>query len=126
MPGGRIRKNEPMQTALARVAHDELGLDIAKLPHPPVHMGAFEHFYPDSFAGTVGVSTQNVLMGNLERVPSDSTLPLRVIQTNIVGTFTLLEAVRAYWGAPTTTPTACRCSLPTALTTMGLTTSRKS
>lgn len=32
VPGGRIRKNETMQSALARVAHDELGLRVADLP----------------------------------------------------------------------------------------------
>jgi colanic acid biosynthesis protein WcaH len=42
VPGGRIRKNEAMQAALARVAHDELGLQLADLPVPPRHMGAFE------------------------------------------------------------------------------------
>ena len=107
--------------------------------------------------------------------------PEDFIQTNIVGTFRLLEAVRAYWNglepakrkptsasstspptkstaplprttppspkptatnptaptprarppattwcAPTTTPTACRCSPPTAPTTTAPTTSRKS
>jgi len=37
VPGGRIRKNEPMQTALARVAMDELGLNLAS---PTAHREA--------------------------------------------------------------------------------------
>ena len=74
VPGGRVRKNEPMQTALARVAQDELGLDLAALPVPPVHMGAFEHFYADCFAGDVGVSTHYVVMGNLVHLPPGSEL----------------------------------------------------
>jgi colanic acid biosynthesis protein WcaH len=74
MPGGRIRKNESMQAALARVAREELGLDLATVPRPPVHMGAFEHFYPDSFAGDVGVSTHYVVMGNLVHLPAGTEL----------------------------------------------------
>ena len=75
VPGGRIRKNEPMQTALARVAQDELGLDLAALPHLPLHMGAFEHFYHDCIAGDVGVSTHYVVMGNLLQLPAGFALP---------------------------------------------------
>jgi colanic acid biosynthesis protein WcaH len=74
VPGGRIRKNETMQAALARVAHDELGLQLADLPVPPRHMGAFEHFYTDCFAGDVGVSTHYVVMGNLVQLPAGTGL----------------------------------------------------
>ncbi len=74
VPGGRIRKNETMQATLARVAHDELGLALADLLAPPVHLGAFEHFYDDCFAGDVGVSTHYVVMGNLLELPADAVL----------------------------------------------------
>ncbi len=74
VPGGRIRKNETMQAALARVATQELGLDLADLAEPPVHLGAFEHFYDDCFAGEVGVSTHYVVMGNLLHLPSGTDL----------------------------------------------------
>jgi colanic acid biosynthesis protein WcaH len=95
MPGGRIRKNEPMQTALARVAHDELGLDIAKLPHPPVHMGAFEHFYPDSFAGDAGVSTHYVVMGNLVHLPAGTELAAADAQHSTLRWWPLAEAAHS-------------------------------
>jgi len=72
-PGGRIRKNESMQCALTRVAAQELGLQLADLP-AAVALGAFEHFYPDSFAGDVGVSTHYVAMGNLIRLSASTVL----------------------------------------------------
>jgi len=74
VPGGRIRKNEAMHTALARVAESELGLNIGRLPRPPSHMGVFEHFYSDCFAGDVGVSTHYVVMGNLLELPQGTEL----------------------------------------------------
>ncbi len=74
VPGGRIRKNETMQAALARVAAQELGLDLADLLEPPIHLGAFEHFYDDCFAGEVGVSTHYVVMGNLVHLPTGADL----------------------------------------------------
>lgn len=92
MPGGRIRKNESMQAALARVAQDELGLDLATLPRPPVHMGAFEHFYPDSFAGDVGVSTHYVVMGNLVQLPASTELTAADAQHSTLRWWPLGEA----------------------------------
>ena len=78
VPGGRILKNEPIQAALARVAANELGLQLAVMPHTPTLMGAFEHFYPDCFAGSaenVGVSTHYVVLGHLLQVPANFALP---------------------------------------------------
>ena len=92
VPGGRIRKNEPMQAALARVAQDELGLNVAALPHPPVHMGAYEHFYDDCFAVDVGVSTHYVVMGNLLQLPTGFALPLADTQHAELRWWTLAEA----------------------------------
>ena len=74
VPGGRIYKNEPMQAALARVAQQELGLRLADLNLAPHHLGVFEHFYTDCFAGEVGVSTHYVVMGNLVRLPAGTQL----------------------------------------------------
>ena len=74
VPGGRIQKNEPMQTALARVAQGELGLELSSLSQPPVHMGAFEHFYDDCFAGDADISTHYVVMGNLIHLPAGAEL----------------------------------------------------
>lgn len=74
VPGGRILKNETIQSALARVALKELGLSFSALPQPPRLLGAFEHFYDDCFAGpadTVGVSTHYVVLGHRLDVPQD-------------------------------------------------------
>lgn len=95
VPGGRIRKNEAMQTALARVARDELGLDVAALPTPPLHLGAFEHFYDDCFAGDVGVSTHYVVMGNLVELPAGSELAAADSQHSDLRWWPLAEAAVA-------------------------------
>lgn len=43
--GGRIRKNESIDNAMARIAQDELNI---KLTSKPELIGIFEHFYSDS------------------------------------------------------------------------------
>lgn len=92
VPGGRIRKNEPMQAALARVAKDELGLEAGQLPSPPMHMGAFEHFYADCFAGDTGVSTHYVVMGNLVQLPEGAELAAADTQHSALRWWPLAEA----------------------------------
>lgn len=57
-PGGRIRKNEPLASASARIALDELGMPATTLPRARL-MGAWDHFYPDSAFDPV-VSTHYV------------------------------------------------------------------
>lgn len=65
VPGGRIRKNESIREAILRVADAELGwgrsIDQGGLCPEP--LGAFEHFYPDCFAGELGISTHYVVLG---------------------------------------------------------------
>ncbi|MBC7619256.1 MAG: NUDIX domain-containing protein, partial [Candidatus Saccharibacteria bacterium] len=95
VPGGRIRKNEPMQAALARVAQDELGLALASLPQPPVHIGAYEHFYADCFAGDVGVSTHYVVMGNLVQLPAGTELAAADAQHSALRWWPLAEAAQS-------------------------------
>ena len=46
-PGGRIRKNEPLAKAMARLALDEIGLHHDWL-HRTILLGAWDHFYADS------------------------------------------------------------------------------
>jgi len=46
-PGGRIRKNEPLDDALCRIAEDEIGLEKVFLERCML-IGAFDHLYPDS------------------------------------------------------------------------------
>ena len=45
--GQRIRKNEPIQQAMARIARDELGLAPQQIERAML-MGVWDHFYPDS------------------------------------------------------------------------------
>lgn len=59
-PGGRIRKNEPLGEALARITRDEMGLPGIGLDEL-VFLGAFDHFYPDSaLADTVSTHYVNL------------------------------------------------------------------
>jgi colanic acid biosynthesis protein WcaH len=93
VPGRRIRKNEPMQQALERVARDELGLQLSELPQQPVHMGAFQLFYTDCFAGDVGVSTHYVVMGNLVQLPDDAVVAIADTQHSALRWWPLEEAL---------------------------------
>lgn len=79
VPGGRIFKNEPIRTALARIAETELGLGAAFTTGEivPRSLGVFEHFYPDCFAGDIGISTHYVVLGYAVHVPMDCPLPTR-------------------------------------------------
>jgi len=60
VPGGRIRKNESLRSALRRIARDELGLPIAAEVWTP--RGVYEHFYGTNFAGEAGRSTHYVVL----------------------------------------------------------------
>ena len=74
VPGGRILKDEPRADALKRVAARELGIaDIAALK--PQLLGVFEHFYPDCFAGDIGVSTHYVVIAHRIDVPLGFEVP---------------------------------------------------
>jgi len=74
VPGGRILKDEPRADALKRVAARELGIaDIAALK--PQLLGVFEHFYPDCFAGDIGVSTHYVVIAHRLDVPLGFEVP---------------------------------------------------
>ena len=46
-PGGRIRKGEPWQDALVRIAQEELGLQLSDIVDSQL-MGMWDHFYEDS------------------------------------------------------------------------------
>ncbi|WP_300441856.1 NUDIX domain-containing protein [Zoogloea sp.] len=74
VPGGRILKDEPRADALKRVAARELGIaDVAGLK--PQLLGVFEHFYPDCFAGDIGVSTHYVVIAHRIDVPLGFEVP---------------------------------------------------
>lgn len=59
-PGGRIRKNERIADAMARIAFDELGMDLRSCALE--HLGPYEHFYKDCFSGKPGVGTHYVVL----------------------------------------------------------------
>jgi colanic acid biosynthesis protein WcaH len=55
VPGGRVRKNETLEQAFARITTSELGQTF-KLDQS-VFVGVYQHFYPDNFKGVHGAST---------------------------------------------------------------------
>lgn len=74
VPGGRILKDEKRADALLRVARRELGIaNIHDLT--PAFLGPFEHFYPDCFAGDMGVSTHYVVLAHRIDVPAGFEIP---------------------------------------------------
>jgi colanic acid biosynthesis protein WcaH len=76
-PGGRVRKNEPLNLCLQRVAFDELCLKAGDL-HGAKLMGVWDHFYEDS-AFSTKVSTHYVNLPHVLQLPDTldlTTLPL--------------------------------------------------
>lgn len=69
VPGGRVNKDEPLAVALQRISLRELGVDLSAYPRQL--LGAYEHFYPDNFAGVDGVSTHYVVLAQRIDVPAD-------------------------------------------------------
>jgi colanic acid biosynthesis protein WcaH len=62
VPGGRIRKDERIDAAFARIARAELGVDLARADADFV--GVFEHLYPTNFAGAPGFGTHYVVLAH--------------------------------------------------------------
>lgn len=60
VPGGRIQKNETINTAFIRISKNELGcaMHIAQSQF----IGVFEHFYDVNFAGATGAGTHYVVL----------------------------------------------------------------
>jgi colanic acid biosynthesis protein WcaH len=74
VPGGRIRKNEPIGAAFSRIALDEVGQHLA-ISHAQF-MGVYEHFYDTDFADTAGATTHYVVLAyKLKIDQSDLNLP---------------------------------------------------
>ncbi|MDB5969334.1 MAG: hypothetical protein JWQ90_1784 [Hydrocarboniphaga sp.] len=67
VPGGVIRKDEPLDQAFARIAHTELALTLAR--DQARFRGVYQHFYDDNFAGEPGVSTHYVVLAYEMTVP---------------------------------------------------------
>lgn len=76
VPGGRVRKNESLDAAFARIAHDELGLQTRRSEH--AFAGVHEHFYDVNFNGTQNASTHYIVLAYRLRITPDALqLPLR-------------------------------------------------
>lgn len=74
-PGGRVRKNESLPTALRRLAHDEIGLNLDWLSRAQL-LGAWDHFYPDS-AFDADVSTHYVNLPHALHLTEDEALTVQ-------------------------------------------------
>jgi colanic acid biosynthesis protein WcaH len=70
--GGRINKNETIDNAMARVALNELNID---LKYTPEFIGVFEHFYDDSMYGNVSTHYVNLAyeyeVKGVQNLPTD-------------------------------------------------------
>ena len=55
--GGKINKNETIDSAMARIALDELNIDLTSTPE---FVGVFEHFYDDSMFEDVSTHYVNL------------------------------------------------------------------
>ncbi len=72
VPGGRIRKDEPLEEAFLRITAEELGR-----PWPRASsrfLGVYEHFHPDNFAGVPGITTHYIVLAH-ELPPDAATDP---------------------------------------------------
>lgn len=60
VPGGRVRKNETLEDAFARLAVEEIGVQLSYSEARGI--GVFEHFYSDSYFDET-VSTHYIALG---------------------------------------------------------------
>lgn len=78
VPGGRILKNETIQTALLRIADKEFGLGDS-LVNGNLKLsfhGAYEHMYEGCFAGDIGISTHYMELAHKVDVSANFALPM--------------------------------------------------
>lgn len=62
VPGGSIRKNEPLDQALRRIAREELGVE--SISSTAEFVGVFEHFFQDNFASEAGFGTHYIVLAH--------------------------------------------------------------
>jgi len=62
VPGGRIMKDEQISQAIPRISRTELGLAID--PALARFKAVYQHFYPDNFSDTAGISTHYVVLAH--------------------------------------------------------------
>ena len=60
VPGGRIRKNETIAEAIARISSTELGIDMSI--NDVQLFGTYDHIYEDNYLGEDGVNTHYVVL----------------------------------------------------------------
>ena len=60
VPGGRIRKNEKIADAFARIAKVELGLSLSV--NDAQLLGAYNHIYDDNYLGKDDINTHYVVL----------------------------------------------------------------
>jgi colanic acid biosynthesis protein WcaH len=70
VPGGRIRKNEAIQTALTRIARTELSI----VPDKGRLLGAFDHFYKDNYFALPDVTTHYVVLAYEITLPGNTAI----------------------------------------------------
>lgn len=61
VPGGRIRKNESLKSAMSRISKAELGFEIEWAETRL--LGAYDHIYDDNFKGVPTINTHYVALG---------------------------------------------------------------
>lgn len=67
VPGGRIRKNETLASAIKRISTNELGFEINL--SQGCFLGAYDHIYDDNFNATPKINTHYVALGYKVSVP---------------------------------------------------------
>lgn len=70
VPGGRIRKEEPLDAAFRRITQAELGAPLERTVARLI--GVYDHIYPgDNFASAPGITTHYVVLGHSLTLPED-------------------------------------------------------
>ena len=87
-PGGRINKNETIDNAMARIAKNELNIELKTTPE---FIGVFEHFYEDSIFGDVSTHYVNLAY----KVEIDKSLNLPTEQHNAYQWFSIDELLQS-------------------------------
>lgn len=74
VPGGRIKKNETLDEAIARVSQAELGITLSRKKSQL--LGAYDHIYTDNYLDKDGINTHYVALGyafSLNEMPNIQT-----------------------------------------------------
>ncbi len=104
VPGGRIYKNERLDSAFARITAAELGRAYARDEAPL--LGVFEHLYDDNALDEAGINTHYVVIAHSLRVeaaglalPADQHSRYRWVEVHeLLRDPSVHENTRAYFG----------------------------